>query len=145
MNACGLFAALVLAVVVALVCYDVLARNLGSGNLPWIVEVSEFSLPLVTLVAAPWLMYRGEHVKLDLLASRPALVARLDRLASAIALLVSVVLVYSSVLVIIDSYRARALVIKSLVFAEWWLFVPVPICFALLALECLRRLLLRAS
>ena len=31
--------------------------------------------------------------------------------------------------------------IKSLVFPEWWLFAPVPLCFALLAVECLRRLL----
>jgi hypothetical protein len=29
---------------------------------------------------------------------------------------------------------------KSLVFPEWWLFVPVPICFLLLAGECARRL-----
>ena len=36
---------------------------------------------------------------------------------------------------------AGALVIKSLVFPEWWLFVPVPVCFGLLAVECLRRLL----
>ena len=28
---------------------------------------------------------------------------------------------------------------KALVFPEWWLYVPVPICFALLSLECARR------
>jgi TRAP-type C4-dicarboxylate transport system permease small subunit len=30
---------------------------------------------------------------------------------------------------------------KALVFPEWWLYVPVPIGFALLALECGRRVL----
>jgi TRAP-type C4-dicarboxylate transport system permease small subunit len=33
------------------------------------------------------------------------------------------------------------MVFKTLVFPEWWLFVPVPLCFALLAVEFLRRML----
>ena len=31
--------------------------------------------------------------------------------------------------------------LKALVFPEWWLYVPVPPAFALLALECARRVL----
>jgi TRAP-type C4-dicarboxylate transport system permease small subunit len=38
-----------------------------------------------------------------------------------------------------DSRQAGSLVMKALVFPEWWLYVPVPICFALLSLECARR------
>ena len=33
--------------------------------------------------------------------------------------------------------------IKSIVFPEWWLFAPVPVSFAFLAVEFLRRLLTR--
>jgi TRAP-type C4-dicarboxylate transport system permease small subunit len=33
------------------------------------------------------------------------------------------------------------MVIKSIVFPEWWLYAPVPLCFALLAVEFTRRIL----
>jgi TRAP-type C4-dicarboxylate transport system permease small subunit len=44
---------------------------------------------------------------------------------------------------IASSAQQGSLVIKSVVFPEWWLYAPVPACFALLAIEFVRRL--RAS
>jgi hypothetical protein len=32
------------------------------------------------------------------------------------------------------------MVLKSVVFPEWWLYAPVPLCFGLLSVEFLRRL-----
>ena len=32
------------------------------------------------------------------------------------------------------------MVFKSVVFPEWWLYAPVPLCFGLLAVEFVRRL-----
>ena len=142
MNACGAASAAILGVVVLAVCWDVFARNLGLPSLPWIVEVTEYSLPLATFLAAPWLMFRYEHVRLDLLSNTlsKANLARVERVAAAICLAVSLVIVWYSFKVLLDTKQINALVIKSLVFPEWYLFVPVPICFTLLALECARRL-----
>jgi len=142
MQACGVSAAAIFGAVVLLVCYDVLARNLGTGSLPWIVEVTEYALPLATFLAAPWLMYRNEHIRLDLLGATlsPAKMAIVDRVAAVFGLAVSLAIAWYGVAVILDSRGTGALVIKSLVFPEWWLFVPVPVCFGLLAIECLRRL-----
>jgi TRAP-type C4-dicarboxylate transport system permease small subunit len=141
-HVCGSAAAIILGVVTLLVCYDVIARNLGARSLPWIVEVTEYALPLATFLAAPWLMYRNEHIRLDLLGATlsPARMAVVDRIAAAFGLAVSAVIAWYGVAVILDARASGALVIKSLVFPEWWLFVPVPLCFALLGLECLRRL-----
>jgi TRAP-type C4-dicarboxylate transport system permease small subunit len=140
---CGSAAALLLGSVVLLVCYDVVARNLGLGSLPWIVEVTEYALPLATFLAAPWLMYRNEHIRLDILSAQlsPARMAIVDRIAAAFGFAVSTVIAWYGVAVILDARASGAMVIKSLVFPEWWLFAPVPLCFALLAVECLRRLL----
>ncbi|MCW5622435.1 MAG: TRAP transporter small permease, partial [Burkholderiales bacterium] len=84
MQACGVLAALLLGSVVLLVSYDVIARNLGARSLPWIVEVTEYALPLATFLAAPWLMYRNQHIRLDLLGTilPAALLRRIDRLAA---------------------------------------------------------------
>ena len=127
MQACGVLAALLIGLIVVLVCYDVIGRNLGLKSLPWIVEVTEYALPLITLLAAPWLLFRAEHVRLDLLSNTlpPAAVRTLDRITSAVGLAVSMVIVWYSLKVIADTREIGAMVMKSLMFPEWWLFVPV--------------------
>ena len=143
MDACGVASALILGVVVLLVTYDVVARNIGIGSLPWVVEVSEYSLSLATFLAAPWLMYKNEHVRVDmLLTALPAGVARqIDRAVDAVGLAVCVVFVWYGIRVIADSMQLRSMIIKTLVIPEWWTFVPVPVCFALLGIEFVRRMI----
>src|SRR5438094_10557271 len=60
-------AALILGVMALAVTFDVVARNLGWGNTGWVVELSEYSLPVATLLVAPYLLQRNEHVRLDVL------------------------------------------------------------------------------
>lgn len=143
MRSCGVLAAAVVAAITLLVGYDVVGRNLGLRTPVWINEVTEYALPLATLAAAPWLMWRNQHVRLDLLGAllSPAAQRQVDRVASAIGCVVSLGFVWYAVRVLLDSRAAGSLVIKALVFPEWWLYVPVPIGFALLALECGRRVL----
>ena len=142
MQACGVLAALLIGAIVVLVCYDIIGRNLGLRSLPWIVEVTEYALPVITLLAAPWLLFRAEHVRLDLLSNTlsPAALRILDRIASSVGLAVCLVIVWYTLKVIADTRGIGALVMKSLVFPEWWLFVPVPLSFGLMAVECVRRL-----
>jgi TRAP-type C4-dicarboxylate transport system permease small subunit len=129
-------AALLLGASALAITLDVVGRNVGLGTLPWILEVSEYVLPLATFLVAPWLLYRNEHVRLDILLQRwPAL----GHVTNAIGLAVCLVLVWYGVLTIRNS---GGMVLKSVVFPEWWLYVPVPICFGLLAVEFTRRLAL---
>jgi TRAP-type transport system small permease protein len=116
---------------------DVIGRNVGMGTLPWILEVSEYVLPLATFLVAPWLLYRNEHVRLDILAvTRPWL----GHVANIIGLAVCAVLVVYGARTILNSATQGAMIFKSVVFPEWWLYVPVPLCFGLLTIEFLRRL-----
>ena len=126
-----------------LVCYDVVGRNLGLPSLVWVNEITEYALPIATLAAAPWLMWRNQHVRLDLLGAvlSTSSQRRVDRVASLLGLVISLVMVWYAVRMLLDSRQAGSLVMKALVFPEWWLYVPVPIGFALLALECGRRVL----
>ena len=134
-------AALILGLLALLVTGDVLARNLGLGTLPWILEVSEYGLPLATFLVAPWLLHRNEHVRLDvLLTSLPRGAARaLDRFSDTVGLAVSAIFVVYGARAVASSAQQGARVIKSVVFPEWWLYAPVPICFAFLAIEFVRR------
>jgi TRAP-type transport system small permease protein len=143
MRACGVIAATTVGLITLLVCYDVIGRNLGLPSLDWVNEVTEYAMPIATLAAAPWLMWRNQHVRLDLLGAvlSPVAQRRVDRIASGLALVISLAMVWFSLRMLLDSRGAGSLVMKSLVFPEWWLYVPVPIGFALLALECGRRVL----
>lgn len=142
MHACGLAAAAILGLAVLLVCVDVVGRNLGAGSLPWVVELTEYALPLATLLAAPWLLFRFEHIRLDVLQQvlPPAAQRFIDRIAVLVGLVVCVTLVWYALAVLQDSRQIGALVMKTLVFPEWWLFVPAPVCFGLMGAECARRL-----
>jgi TRAP-type C4-dicarboxylate transport system permease small subunit len=116
---------------------DVVGRNVGLGTLPWILEVSEYVLPLATFLVAPWLLRRNEHVRLDvLLRAWPWL----NHVTNVVGLAVCAVLVLYGVRTILNSAQQGAMVFKSVVFPEWWLYLPVPLCFGLLTVEFLRRL-----
>jgi TRAP-type transport system small permease protein len=130
-------AALLLGASALAITLDVIGRNLGLGTLPWILEVSEYVLPLATFLVAPWLLYRNEHVRLDMLLSAWP---RLGHLTNVLGLAVCVVLVVYGVRTILNSANQGAMIFKSVVFPEWWLYVPVPVCFALLTIEFVRRL-----
>jgi TRAP-type C4-dicarboxylate transport system permease small subunit len=143
LRACAVVAALLLGVVALLVTGDVIARNVGLGTLPWIIEVSEYSLPLATFLVAPWLLYRSEHVRLDtvITALPPAGGRALERIADGMGLGICAVFAVYGAKAIASSAQQGSMVIKAIVFPEWWLYAPVPVCFALLAIEFVRRML----
>jgi TRAP-type C4-dicarboxylate transport system permease small subunit len=143
MRLCGGFAAATVGLITVLVCADVIARNLGIGGLTWIVEVAEYALPVATLAAAPWLMWRNQHVRLDVINMllSPRAQRHVDRVSAVVGLVVSLVVAWYGWQALQDSRQAGSIVMKALVFPEWWLYVPVPIGFGLLALECARRVI----
>lgn len=130
-------AALLLGASALAITLDVVARNLGLGTAPWILEVSEYVLPLATFFVAPWLLRQNQHVRLDVLLHR---LPWLEFVANLVGLAVSAVLVVYGIRTILNSAQQDSMVLKSVVFPEWWLYAPVPLCFALLLVEFGRRL-----
>ena len=82
-----------------LVGYDVLARNLRLPSPAVDRRGHEYGLALATLLAAPWLLWSEQHVRLDLLqlACRPPPALRLYRAAALLCLVVSAVLAWYTV------------------------------------------------
>jgi TRAP-type C4-dicarboxylate transport system permease small subunit len=137
-----LAAALILLAMIVVVTGDILLRNTVGRGFVWANEVSEYALYLMTLLAAPWLLRQGRHVRLDLvLVMAPPRVAwRLELIADVLGLLVCVVLLRYGALMALESWHLGSITIKILVFPEWWLLAPLPFIFLLLATEFLFRL-----
>ena len=135
-------AAIVLGLMALAVTFDVVARNLGFGNTGWVVELSEYSLPVATLLVAPWLLHRNEHVRLDVVVVLlPARISLwLERCADVLGILICAVFVWYGSKLIYDSARLGSMVVKTLSIPEWWQYALVPVSFFLLAIEFARRL-----
>ena len=134
-------AALILLAMVILVTADIVLRNTVRTGFAWANEATEYALYLITLLTAPWLLRRGQHVRIDmmLVIVPPRLAWMLEALADLIGLAASLVLVWYGTVMTVQSARLGALTIKNLVFLEWWLLAPLPLCFALLVLEFVMR------
>jgi len=138
-------AALVLVMTLAITA-DVVLRNLGLGGAGPADELAEYALYLVTLLTAPWLLRQGQHVRVDILATTlpPRLAWALEIAADLVGIAVSLVLVRTGWAIAADAARIGSKTVKTLVFPEWWLYAPLSVAFALLALEFafrIRRLL----
>jgi len=140
-DALAMAAALILLAMVVIVTADIVLRNLVGAGIVWANEVSEYSLYLMTLLTAPWLLRRGQHVRIDIILTLvPARVAWLmEAISDVLGFTVSVVLVRYGLAMSTDSWRLGAITIKNLVFPEWWLLAPLPVAFALLAIEFVFR------
>jgi TRAP-type transport system small permease protein len=142
LDALAAAAALLLLAMVLIVTGDILLRNLTRGGFAWANEISEYALYLMTLLVAPWLLRRGQHVRLDLvLVSVPARLARLlELVGDLLGLGVCLLMLRYGVAITLDSWRMGSLTIKNLVFPEWWLLAPLPAAFLLLAIEFMFRM-----
>ncbi len=134
-------AALVFAMVV-LITVNVALRGSGLSGIVWTDEVSEYALYALTLLAAPWLLHRSAHIRVDvLLISLPARMGwMLEIIADMMGLAVCLIFVRYGAAAALESARLGSLTIKSLVFPEWWLIAPLPAVFLLLAVEFVFRL-----
>jgi TRAP-type C4-dicarboxylate transport system permease small subunit len=135
-------ACLLLLAMTLLIGADVVGRNVGLGGVPWSGEVSEDILYLLTLLTAPWLLRHGQHIRVDiLLRAVPARLGwLLEWLGDLLGVACSLYFVWYGWKVLAASYTSGAISIKTLVTPEWWLLVPLPVAFALFAIEFVFRM-----
>jgi TRAP-type C4-dicarboxylate transport system permease small subunit len=141
LDALAIAAAVILLAMVALVTADIVLRNTGGGGFVWSNEVSEYALYAITLLTAPWLLRRGQHVRLDLvLILVPTRIAwPMEAIGDLIGLATCLLLLRYGLAMTFDSWRLGSITIKNLYFPEWWLLAPLPLTFLLLAVEFVFR------
>jgi TRAP-type transport system small permease protein len=130
-------AGILLLLMTVMIGADVLLRNIGAGGIPPSNELSEDSLYLITLLAAPGLLRKGQHIRIDIvLRALPERVGwLLEWVGDVIGLVCCLIFVWYGTSVAATSFLDGAISIKTLVLPEWWLLAPMPAVFALLALE----------
>ncbi len=142
----ALVACLLLFLMMLMICADVLLRNVvifpSVRGLAWSNEVSESMLFLITMLTAPWVLRRGQHIRVDILlvAIPKRLAWYCEWVADAFAFVCCLIMMVYGWSAATASFNANSMTIKTLVTPEWWLLAPLPAAFALLAIEVLFRM-----
>ncbi|HEY7237979.1 MAG TPA: TRAP transporter small permease [Burkholderiales bacterium] len=129
-----------------MICADVLLRNVrlipGLPGLEWSTEISEAMLYLVTMLTAPWLLRRGQHIRVDIvLRAVPKRVGWIfEWVVDILGLACCLVIAYYGARATLASFQSGALSIKTLVTPEWWLLSVLPVAFLALSVEMLFRM-----
>jgi TRAP-type C4-dicarboxylate transport system permease small subunit len=129
-----------------MICADVLLRNVrivpGLAGLEWSNEISEAMLYLVTMLTAPWLLRRGQHIRVDIvLRAVPKQVGwAMEWAVDALGLACCALIACYSARAAFASFKAGSVSIKTLVTPEWWLLSALPLAFLALTVEMLFRM-----
>jgi TRAP-type C4-dicarboxylate transport system permease small subunit len=129
-----------------MICADVLLRNVrivpGVAGLAWSNEASEAMLYLVTMLTAPWLLRRGQHIRVDIvLRAVPKQVGWIfEWMVDILGLACCLIIAFYGARAAAASFKAGSMSIKTLVTPEWWLLSVLPLAFLALSLEMLFRM-----
>lgn len=138
---CALFG-VVLGVLILLMCVDIAIRDLRIGSIPWLIEVTEYTMYGGTFLAAPWVLRQGSHVRVDIvLTSIGTRAARvLDTILDLMGLGICLVLVIYGIDAVLNAHKGNMIQYKTWDAPEWILLLPIPIGATLLSIEFLLRI-----
>ncbi len=136
-KALGFAAGVGLGVLAVLITVDVVIRNAGIGNFPWLLEVSEYVLFAATFLAAPWVLRESAHVSVDVLLTGlpPGARRAFGLLANALGIGISGIVTWYALRVTSDAYERGDLIFKELVVPEWPFLAVVAVSGGLLVAE----------
>ena len=136
-------AGLIVLVIFVLITLDVLLPLVGIQPWDGTLGVVEYGLLWFTILAAPWLARIKGHVFIDAVAVMlpPAVKKVTAKIAYLVAITGSLMLAYYSWLLLVESYVDENIDERSIELMLWWIYAPMPICFALVAIEFIRYLI----
>ena len=137
LKAMGVFSSLIIASIALLLTTDVFLRNKGLGNMPWLLEVTEYGLFASTFIAAPWVLHMGGHVKVDIfLKIFPEAISNIiQKYINIFGFIICSILFIFSLRATFDAWSIESLIIKELILKEWLLLSLIPFTTFILSLE----------
>ncbi|MDF1750262.1 MAG: TRAP transporter small permease [Alphaproteobacteria bacterium] len=139
----AVLAACILFMITVLIAFDALTRHIPMvPRLNGVIELTEYALYIVTVLASPWALRLGAHIMVEIVvdALSPKWKGYAAVMANLIGLIVAATLIYAGGLATWKAYMAGTLVFKSFVFPQFWLLLPLPIGACLLLIEFILRL-----
>lgn len=126
-----------------LIIIDVLMRITGFQPLLFVLTVVEYILLYFTMLAAPYLLRIKGHVFIDAVTQfmPPAVKKVIAKLVYLTCLIACCIYGYQLVNLLVEAIQSGEIDMRSMEIPAWILFVPMPVCFFMCALEFLRYLI----
>lgn len=133
----------VIVTAVCLIVLDVFMRILGMDPLLFILTVVEYSLLWFTMLAAPYLVRIKGHVFIDAVTQfmPPAVKKAVAKLVYLTCIVASVVYGYHLYVLLSEAIQSGEIDMRTYEIPMWLLFVSMPLCFGMCAMEFGRYLL----
>ena len=138
------FAALLILSMSLWITYDVLTRNLLGWSSPWAFDLSEYALVWMTFLAAPWILLRDAHVRVEIAVDAVGLRAQraMGIAVSVVGLLVCVVLAWRTGIAAVEYAQNDVRMGRIWNIPRIYPYVAVPFGSAALAIAFVVRLAL---
>ena len=122
---------------------DVLMRNFGISSVPWILEVVEYSLYVLTFAGTAAVLKHGRHIQVDLWGDlvSPRIRAISDMAVAILLATMTSVLLYFGVKAMLLAFDRNAMLRQYFDVPEWIVLLILPIAWTLVLLECIRKIL----
>ncbi|MGH7003441.1 MAG: TRAP transporter small permease [Alphaproteobacteria bacterium] len=142
LKVCGVISAVVILAMTALIVTDVALRNLAGVVIRGSVELTEYGLFLAAMLATPWLLREGRHIRIDVVLMRlpPRTGWICELVCDSIGIALSVMLARYSITATLRSAKAETVIVKDFIIPEWWVQWPLGFMFVLLSVEFIFRI-----
>lgn len=140
-SVCAVLAAVLFAFLTLASSFEVVMRYLLNRPTSWTYEMSEYGVAFLAFLGAPWLLKLGGHVSLDVLTDRVSQKHRLflKFVNSVLGAVMCLIVAYVGAGVTWDFFRRGVLQPTVLEPPKFLLLAVIPVSFALLAFEFVRK------
>ena len=142
LNGLAVCAGLVIFAVFLMIVIDVTIRIAGFAPPAYTIAVAEYCLLFFTMFSAPWLVRMKGHVFIDAVTQmlpRPVQVV-LAKVVYTLCVCSALTFSYISFGLAAEAIETGNLDVRGVDMPQWLLFVPMPPCFLLVAIEFMRYL-----
>lgn len=142
MKSIAYFAALLILAMSCWITYDVLARNLFAISSPWSFDLSEYSLVWITFLAAPWILLRDGHVRVEILVDE--LAPKTQRMIGIVVSIIGVstcsILTWHTGVAAMEYVQGDIMMPRIWRIPKIWPYIAVPFGSAMMVIAFLVRL-----
>jgi TRAP-type C4-dicarboxylate transport system permease small subunit len=123
------------------VTYEVLMRNFLRSPTSWAVDLSEYAMLWAAFLAAPWVLRREGHVRVEVLVERagPARQRALGVFTSVLGALGCAIMAWQGAEAVWDFYVRETTMAREWQVPQFAVYLVIPIGSALLTVEFVRR------
>jgi C4-dicarboxylate transporter DctQ subunit len=142
-HAMAVLGALILVGMSLWITYDVVARYLFASPTIWANDLSEYGLLWATFLAAPWVLRREGHVRIEIFVERLSRQHRrtIGVIVSLVGAVVCVIFAWQTALTTVDFFTRGLMEARIWRIPQWIPYSVIPLGSAFLAAEFVARVL----